>query len=73
VLALNMAHVRGKLWAPQNMVGNHPTIGQIDIILELDGDHLWIDLHNYPFQPISHTLAVSLVITIDLHMVTDLK
>ena len=51
------------------MIGYHPAIGQINAFLELDRDHLWIDLNNNPLKPISDTLITFIVVTKDLYTV----
>ena len=44
------------------MVRNHPTVGQIDIFLELNSHQLWIDLHYRAQQPIAHPVAVVVMV-----------
>jgi hypothetical protein len=55
------------------MVWYHPAIGKVHVFLELDSDHLWIDLNNNPFQPIANPFATSFVVTIYLNPITDVK
>jgi len=51
------------------VVWNHPSIGEVDVVFELDGDHLRIDLHNHAFQPIANALVVALVIAKNIDVI----
>lgn len=54
------------------MIWHHPTIREIDILLKLNSDHLDINLNHCPHQPIADTIAVSVVITKYLDLITDM-
>jgi len=51
------------------MVWHHPTVREIDILLELDGEHLRIDLDDRPFQPITNTFSTKIMITKNLDQI----
>ena len=54
------------------MIGYHPAVGQINILLELDGDYFRIDLDDSAQQPIAHPHAlIILVITVDVYQITN--
>jgi hypothetical protein len=56
---------------PQYTVRDHPPISQVDILVELDGDHLLIRLHDDPLEPVSHTVAIGVVVVaINFHNIT---
>jgi hypothetical protein len=69
---LGMAHMRGQFRTPQHVVRDHPPIRQINIVLELDGDHLGIDLDYDPLQPIADPFVIPFVIAVNLNAISDL-
>jgi len=54
------------------MIGYHPPVGQINVLLKLTGDHLGVDLHHGPLQPVAHSLAVAVVIAEYFDAITNL-
>ncbi len=56
------------------MIRHHPAIGQIDILLELDGDHFCVGLDDHSFEPTTNTLIfIVVMITKDFNRIADLK
>jgi hypothetical protein len=55
------------------MVGDHPAIRQIDVLLELYSDHFWIHLDDGPHQPIADAIPIFIMIAVHLYMVSYLK
>ena len=55
------------------MVRHHPPICKVDVIFELDSNHLGVDLYDNAFQPITHTVSSALVIAIYVHVISDLE
>lgn len=53
------------------MVRHHPAVRQVDVVLELHGDHLGIDLHDNALQPIPYTAPTAFVIAIYINMIAD--
>jgi hypothetical protein len=53
------------------MIWDHPAVGQINIFLKLNGDHLRIDLDHSPDQPIVDTVATPVMVTHDLNLIAD--
>jgi hypothetical protein len=46
------------------VIRNHPAIGQIHVILELDRQHLRVDLYDRSLQPIANPIPAQLMIAI---------
>ena len=46
------------------MVRNHPAIRQINILLELDRDHLRIHLDDRAYKPIANAISILVMITV---------
>jgi hypothetical protein len=55
------------------MVRDHPTICQIDIFLELNGEHFRIDLNDRTLEPIADAVAFSLMITEHFNAVANFE
>jgi len=51
------------------MIRYHPTVRQIHTHLELDRDHLRVNLHYSALKPIANALIVVLVVAKHLHAV----
>ena len=66
------ADITGVLWAPQNMVGDHPPVRQIDIFLKLNGYHFQINLDNRTHQPVADAIAILVVITQYFNMIANI-
>lgn len=45
------------------MIGDHPSIRQVNIFLKLNGDHLQVDLDNCAHEPVAYAIAILIVIT----------
>ena len=64
--------IRG-LRVPQNMIGHHPAISQIDIFLELNCDHFWVDLNDGSNEPISDSVALRIfMVAKHINSISDL-
>jgi hypothetical protein len=56
------------------VVWYHPSVGQIDVLLKLHRDHLWVYLNDRSLQPATHAFSLGvLVITKNLHSISDLE
>lgn len=56
------------------MIGNHPTVGQIDIFLKLDGDHFCVCLYDHAFEPPADAfIFIVIMVTKNFNHVPDLK
>jgi hypothetical protein len=49
------------------MIRHHPTVGQVNIIMELDCDHFRVYLDDHAFQPTANALFI-LVIMVAKHL-----
>jgi hypothetical protein len=54
------------------VVRHHPAIGQINVVLELDSDHLRVNLDDCAHQPIAHPVAIAIVIAKDFDLVANI-
>jgi hypothetical protein len=48
--------------APQDVVGHHPSVRQVNVLTELDRNHFGIDLYDGALQPIAHAMFTFFVI-----------
>jgi hypothetical protein len=55
------------------VVRNHPTIRQVNILLKLDSDHLWINLNDRSIQPIAHAISLLIVVAKNLHVIPNFE
>jgi len=53
------------------MIRYHPAICQVDVVHELDCQHLRIYLDNRPNQPITDADAVPVVIAVDFYIIAN--
>ena len=53
------------------MIRYHPSICQVNIVHELDCQHLGIYLDNRPNQPITNTDVVPVVIAVDFYVISN--
>jgi hypothetical protein len=44
------------------MVGNHPTIGQVNVFLKLYREHFCVDLYHNAFEPIMDSFSVLVMV-----------
>jgi hypothetical protein len=49
------------------MIWHHPAIGQVHVFLELDCDHLWIDLYDRARKPITDAFSL-LIFVVAQHL-----
>jgi hypothetical protein len=64
--------IMGVLRTPQNMIRHHPTIGQVNVLLKLNCDHLRVHLNDGALQPIAYPVSTMVVIAVDLNPIADL-
>jgi hypothetical protein len=61
------------LRVPQNMIGHHPAIRQINIFLELNCDHFWVNLNDSSNEPISNPVALRVfMVAKHIYSISDL-
>jgi len=53
------------------MIGHHPAVCQIDVILELNGNHLLVHLYDRPNQPIADATAIVFMIAQHFDMIAN--
>jgi len=55
------------------MIGHHPAISQINIFLELNRDHFWVDLNYSPNEPIPDSIALRVfMVAKHIYSISDL-
>ena len=54
------------------MIRHHPTIGEVNILMKLNCDHLGIDLDDHAFQPIACPFSIIVMVTINLDNIANL-
>jgi hypothetical protein len=72
-LATDLANIGRIFWAPQNVIRDHPAIGEVNVLLKLNGDHFRVHLHDGAIQPITDPIAIDIVITEHLNPIPNLK
>src|SRR5664280_1157228 len=56
---------------PEYAVRHHPTIRQVNVCAELDGNHLTVHLDNNTFQPAAYPFVAFFVVAIYFHCIAD--
>lgn len=62
----------GSNGTPQYPIRYHPAIGQVDILMELNGNFFMTFFYNHTFQPISHAIVLMIMVAENLNMIADL-